>query len=75
MMGKQSAKQLTNYEATVTEIETIIREIESGHLPLEQVFDKFALAVEHLQNCEAFLNQGKKRINLLIENLEDEVQF
>jgi exodeoxyribonuclease VII small subunit len=75
MKGKRGEKKLENYEATVNQVESLISEIESGDLPLEQVFDKFAIAVEQLRSCEAFLNQGKARINLLIETLEDEVQF
>ena len=65
-------QKLENYEETVVQIESILREIESGNLPLEQVFDQFAIAVEQLRSCEAFLSQGKERINLLIETLEEE---
>jgi exodeoxyribonuclease VII small subunit len=62
-------QKLENYEEMVARIESIIREIESGDMPLEQVFDEFAIAVEYLRDCEAFLSQGKERINLLIETL------
>ena len=64
-----------NYEATVAEIEAILEQIEFGSLPLEEVFAKFAIAVEHLQACEAFLNRGKQQMNLLIENLAEEIDF
>ena len=72
-MPKQ--KKTWNYEATVAEIEEILEQIEFGSLPLEEVFAKFAIAVEYLQECEAFLNRGKQRMNLLIENLEEEIDF
>jgi exodeoxyribonuclease VII small subunit len=61
-----------NYEQTVTQIEEIIEQIESGSLSLEEVFEKFAIAVEHLRECESFLAIGKERMNLLIETLEQE---
>lgn len=61
-----------NYEATVTQIETIINRIEMGELELAEVFDQFAIAVDHLRHCEAFLNQQKQRMDLLIETLVDE---
>ncbi|MGK7877951.1 MAG: exodeoxyribonuclease VII small subunit [Xenococcaceae cyanobacterium] len=64
-----------NYEETVAEIEQIIRQVESGSLPLEEVFEQFAIAVEHLHQCETFLTQGKQRMNLLIETLEEELEF
>jgi exodeoxyribonuclease VII small subunit len=68
-------KKTWNYEVTVTQIEEIINQIESGSLPLENVFEKFAIAVEYLRQCESFLNQGKDRMNLLIETLEEEPEF
>ncbi len=58
-----------DYEAKVAQVEKIIAEIESGRLPLEEVFRKFAIAVEELGSCEAILSQGKERMNLLIESL------
>lgn len=60
-----------NYEERVLEIEQIIEQIESGSLPLEEIFQKFAVATEYLRDCETFLSKGKQEMNLLIETLED----
>ncbi|MCW6035484.1 exodeoxyribonuclease VII small subunit [Spirulina subsalsa FACHB-351] len=62
-----------NYETTVQELEAIIQNIESGHLPLEDIFEQFEEAVQHLKKCEDFLNQGQERMTLLIETLDDSV--
>lgn len=66
-----------NYEAKVTKIEAIIRQIESGAIPLEEVFEEFEKAQILLKECEAFLNQGTERMSLLIETLEaiDDMDF
>ena len=61
-----------NYEATVAEVEEIVAQIESGVLPLEEVFDQFATAVKLLRQCETFLMQGKQRMDLLIETLPED---
>lgn len=61
-----------NYEATVAKVESIIRQIESGELELAQVFDEFTTAIEYLRQCEAFLDQRQKQMNLLIETLVDD---
>ncbi|NMG59100.1 exodeoxyribonuclease VII small subunit [Geitlerinema sp. P-1104] len=61
-----------NYEATVEEIESIIQKIESGQLDLEAVFDKFAVAAEHLQDCEQFLGKKQQQLDILIETLGDQ---
>lgn len=61
-----------SYEATVTEVETIINHIERGELPLADLFDQFAVAVEHLRQCETFLTRQQQQVDLLIETLLDE---
>lgn len=60
-----------DYEATVEQIEAIIAAIDSGTLPLEDVFEQFRLGVEQLHHCEMFLNQGKEQMEILVETLED----
>lgn len=60
-----------NYEAKVAEIESIIARIEAGDLELAEVFEQFAQAVEDLRECENFLQQQKKQVDLLIETLSD----
>ncbi|NEO52479.1 MAG: exodeoxyribonuclease VII small subunit [Okeania sp. SIO3B5] len=61
-----------DYEETVVNIEEVIAEIESGELTLEEVFEKFSLAVTDLQKCEVFLTQSQEKMNLLIETLDDD---
>lgn len=64
-----------NYEASVEQVEAMIAKIESGDLPLETVFSQFEVAVEEVRQCEQFLKQGTERMNLLIETLENDVEF
>jgi len=61
-----------DYEKTVINIQDIIAEIESGQLTLEEVFEKFSVAVADLQKCEDFLTKSQQKIDLLIETLEDD---
>lgn len=64
-----------NYEATVDQVETIIKQIEAGELDLAEVFEQFAAAVKHLRQCEAFLQQRQQQMDLIIETLEAESDF
>lgn len=64
-----------NYEKAVAEVEKIIARIEAGELELEEVFDSFAVAVEHLRQCETFLQQRQQQVDLMIETLKDEPEF
>ena len=61
-----------SYEATVEQIEAIVSQLETGELPLANVFDRFTTAVEQLQQCEAFLAEKRQQVDLLIEVLDDE---
>lgn len=67
-----SASANWSYEATVDQIETVISRIEAGELELAEVFDQFALAVDQLKQCEAFLRQHQQQMDLLIEKLVDD---
>jgi exodeoxyribonuclease VII small subunit len=59
------------YEAAVARVEEILGEIESGELELSEVFDRFVVAVESLQQCEVFLSGQREQVDLLLENLGD----
>ena len=64
-----------NYEVTVEQVETIIKQIEAGELELAEVFDQFAAAVKDLRQCEVFLQERQQKMDLLIETLEEESDF
>ena len=61
-----------DYEATIAAVEAAIAQIETGELPLEDVFARFEGAVAQLKDCEEFLQRGKDRMVLAIETLADE---
>jgi exodeoxyribonuclease VII small subunit len=70
--GKQSpAAKNWSYEATVSTVEAIITELESGQLPLAEVLTQFEQAVQALQQCETYLADKQQQVNVLIETLGD----
>lgn len=70
-----SLRQDWSYELTVHKVEEIMTRIEAGELELAQVFDQFAEAVEYLHQCEQFLSQRQKQIDLIIETLSEDAEF
>ncbi|BAS56288.1 MULTISPECIES: exodeoxyribonuclease VII small subunit [Leptolyngbya] len=64
-----------NYEQTVARVEEILTRIESGELELAAVFEEFSTAVEYLRQCETFLAERQRQVDLLIETLTDEAEF
>ena len=75
MIDSQLRQSDWNYEETVDRIETIIDRGEWGELPLEEVFEQFAGAVECLKECEGFLAGGKEQMDLAMEFLVAEPGF
>ncbi|MBT9315698.1 exodeoxyribonuclease VII small subunit [Leptothoe spongobia] len=58
-----------NYETCVTEVEAIITNLETGELPLADIFEQFEKAVTELKKCDAFLQAKQQQAQLLIETL------
>ncbi len=73
MIDKKINELNWKYETAVNELEAIINQIEVGDLPLEELFNQFETAVEHLHSCGSFLRQGKEKMDLLIETLNQEI--
>lgn len=61
-----------HYETAIAQVEAIIEQIETGDLDLAAVFSQFAIAVEQLNQCDAFLTQQQAQMSLLIETLTDD---
>ncbi|NER01066.1 MAG: exodeoxyribonuclease VII small subunit [Cyanothece sp. SIO2G6] len=59
------------YESTVAQVEAIIAQIEAGELELADIFEQFGMAVQQLQDCEAFLKHHRQQVDILVETLTD----
>lgn len=60
------------YEDTLARIEDITEQLESGDLPLAEVFEQFSDAMIALQQCDQFLQSKQAEATLLIETLVSE---
>lgn len=58
-----------SYEQTIARIEAITHDLETGELPLADVFSQFAEAVSALQQCDRFLQDKQTQASLMIETL------
>mgnify|MGYP001794821594 CR=1 FL=1 len=58
-----------NYEQTLSRIETITHQLETGELPLAEVFEQFSEAVGALQQCDRFLQEKQAQASLMVETL------
>ena len=63
--NKATAETDLTYEAAVEELESIIDQIESGNIGLEQSIRRYERGAALLKHCRAILDQAEQRITEL----------
>lgn len=58
---------MPNFEATLAELETIVSQMESGNLPLEQSLNAYKRGVELLQICQKALTDAEQQVRILTD--------
>ena len=64
------AKKKITFEEGMQELETLIRALEQGQMPLEDSFKAFERAMELKNALQAMLDEGDRRIRVLTESGE-----
>ncbi|MBF0200761.1 MAG: exodeoxyribonuclease VII small subunit [Desulfamplus sp.] len=67
------AKKKT-FESSLGELEQIVKELESGDLPLEEAVRKFETGMECSRFCREKLNETEKKITLLMHDGQGHIQ-
>jgi exodeoxyribonuclease VII small subunit len=63
----------TTFENALKQLETIVKEMESGDLPLEQALKKYETGIEKVRYCMEILDSTEKKITQLTLNLDGSV--
>ncbi|MEN9222302.1 MAG: exodeoxyribonuclease VII small subunit [Thermostichus sp. HHBFW_bins_43] len=71
-MKRRKSEDPWRYEEAIAEVETLIDQIESGELDLAEVVERFQQAAQTLKTCEAFLQQKRQQVEIIIEQLGQE---
>ncbi len=68
MSGKSEAdpKPVQNFEAGLNELEAVVKELESGDLPLEQSLALFEKGVALSEACRKQLEEAESRVEILL---------
>lgn len=61
------------FEQSLLQLEQIVRELESGDLPLEKAIKKFEDGIELSNNCSKLLDETERKITLLLRDKEGHV--
>ncbi|AWI75134.1 MAG: exodeoxyribonuclease VII small subunit [Azoarcus sp.] len=61
----KSASAPKSFEAAVSELETIVQQMESGTLTLEDALDRYQRGASLLKYCQETLSNAEQRIRVL----------
>ncbi len=61
---------IKDFEAAIAELETIVKQLEEGDLPLEQSLGLYERGVQLSRFCHARLEEAERRIEILTERGE-----
>lgn len=63
------AEKKQKFEDKITELETIINELENGNIPLEDSIEKYTKAMKLVKDCDEELKSVEEKVNkIVLEN-------
>lgn len=67
-------KKKINFEEGMQELETLVRELESGQMPLDESFKAYERAIKIRDSLKALLEESDRKIRILTEAGEREMK-
>lgn len=59
-----------NFESQLQELETIVEQLESGELPLDEALKVFEKGVKLSRQCQQLLADAEQKVTVLMDNQE-----
>jgi exodeoxyribonuclease VII small subunit len=60
--------QKINLEKSISDLETLVDELESGDLPLEKAMKKFEEGIKLTRKCQAALKETEQKVEILVQS-------
>ena len=64
-------KKAVNLEKTLVDLESLVEELESGELPLDDAMKKFEKGVKLTRICQNALKEAEQKVEILLQNTDD----
>jgi exodeoxyribonuclease VII small subunit len=61
-----SVPTVARFETSLDELEKVVKELESGDLPLDRSLDLFARGMELSESCRKQLEEAETRVEMLV---------
>lgn len=69
----ETEKPVASFESGLTELESVVKQLESGDLPLEQALALFEKGMQLSESCRKQLEEAETKIEMLIKK-NDKIQ-
>jgi exodeoxyribonuclease VII small subunit len=63
-----SSKTSVDLEKSLSELEAIVEELESGDLPLEKAMQKFEQGIKLTRGCQTALKDAEQKVEILLKS-------
>lgn len=67
MQNKSDQTASTSYETAITELESIVQQMESENLPLEQSLEAYKRGAALLKICQQSLSEAEQQVRIVSE--------
>jgi len=67
-MSKKEKNNLSSFESDLKKMQSILEEIESKDLNLEEIIDKYKLGIELSKKCQKSLEEAEQKIKQVTDN-------
>ena len=67
-MNKKSKNPLSTFEDDLQKMQTILEDIESNELNLEETIEKYKLGIELSKRCQKALEEAEQKIKQVSDN-------
>jgi exodeoxyribonuclease VII small subunit len=64
--GQQPPQSVASFETSLDELEKVVRELESGDLPLDRSLELFSRGMQLSESCRKQLEDAETRVEMLI---------
>jgi exodeoxyribonuclease VII small subunit len=65
----EAASEPASFENAIAELETIVREMEDGKLPLDGALERYQRGVDLVRLCQSALNAAEQKVQILEDGL------
>ena len=66
-----TARKSLNLEKSLSGLEALVEELESGDLPLDKAMQKFEEGVKLTRECQAALREAEQKVQILLHDALD----